>query len=147
MLREFLCGRSGTGPRKVFTGQWPENRFPIDSSPWKPVSALKLLGYTVGKKGWAQQDRRDFLQYFVEAHLPRRVTELFGNEYAHPSSDDRILKVAWLLSANIRNFSLMSHGDYAVAIEDWRDDLDFIWRIYGAHRPGCRSRWPRRTPS
>ncbi|TGN60502.1 hypothetical protein E4L95_10570 [Paracoccus liaowanqingii] len=132
----------------TYDGAWPERRFPVrlDATGFRPQSALKMLGYTVGRtNGWSRQDRQEFLQYFVEAHLPRQVIAVFKDEYGPPGSDHRLLRTANLLAANVRNFTRNDPDRYDDAIEDWQEDLAFLWTMYGSARSSVRGRWPRTT--
>lgn len=127
---------------------WPKNRFPVkeaglNTADWREKSALKLLGYTVGvTNGWSVEDRHDFLRYFIEAHLPLRVAELFGNEYGQPLSERRVIKIVSLLKSNISNATRHDAERYASAIDDWRTDLAYLRQIYGTAFPGLSRVWP-----
>ena len=127
---------------------WPKIRYPIKESglntaEWREKSALKLFGYTVGvTNGWSVEDRHDFLRYFIEAHLPLRVAELFGNEYGQPMSERRVAKVVSLLKATISNATRNDEERYASAINDWRTDLAYLRRIYHTAFPALSRVWP-----
>lgn len=147
-LTAILHPPQPAAPRPRDFTVWPARRFPVQEGDlrrgdWHEQSALKLLGYTVGAtKGWAQQDRQDFLRYFMEAQLPLRVAEVFGNAYGTPLSDMRLAKVVALLKSAIQR-SLRNDPDrYAVAIEHWSDDLTFLRQVYGSGRPWLSVAWP-----
>lgn len=98
---------------------------------FRPESALRMFGYTVGKtNGWPRQKRHKFLTDFMEKSLPSVVEREFGDEYGEPLTTTRLRKVAHVISSNC---SLRMRNDprkYAKAISDWKEDLDFLKREY-----------------
>lgn len=98
---------------------------------FRPQSALKMFGYTVGvTDGWRQSDREAFLSDFMEMNLPAVVEATFDDEYGTPMSAKRLRKIANVIASNA---SLRARNDpnrYRVAIEQWESDLEFLRRKY-----------------
>ncbi len=126
-------------PRPVWN--WPViNQPPSGGSggftgTFRDFSALKLFGYTVGKKGrdegWSDHRRRAFLSDFMELSLPAIVKKTFGEEYGEPMSTTRLHKVANLIAALANNTARKSNaGSYEQAITDWEADLAFLKATY-----------------
>jgi hypothetical protein len=98
---------------------------------FQPFSALKVFGYTTGKKaGWPTTVRRQFLSDFMEKDLPPLVLDLFGDEYGAPLSTTRLRKVANVISSNCGLRLRADSERYRQAIDDWVEDLDFLKSKY-----------------
>ena len=98
---------------------------------FRAFSILKMFGYTVGKSaGWNPVKRQEFLSDFMELALPVSALEIFGSEYGNPMSTTRLRGVANLLANNC-GLRMRSNPDrYQHAIEDWKDDLEFLKKKY-----------------
>jgi hypothetical protein len=103
------------------------------------VSALKLLGYSVGKNGLNVAERKEFLKRFLTKPLPSIVSELFGDTWANPGSEERLRKMADTISSNCKNFKRNDATRYRVAIEDW--EFDLAWLKNSFYKRG-RFPWP-----
>lgn len=117
----------------------------FDGDP-RDFSALKMFGYTVGKKGrnqgWTEQKRRKFLSDFMEMALPPSVRKHFGDEYGEPLSTTRLRKVANVIASNASNFARRQDPAFDQAIDDWEADLAFLEDKY-YHGKGLKFRpWP-----
>lgn len=122
----------------VPTWSWPIVNMPPDGTSIGPFnaefrgfSALKMFGYTVGKTdGWTSAKRQKFLGAFMESKLPAEVQEIFGDEYGAPLSSQRLRKMANVIASNASNFYRNDAARYAVAIDDWEEDLQFLKNKY-----------------
>jgi hypothetical protein len=97
----------------------------------RDFSALKLLGYSVGKSaGWSQDKRRRFLSNFMEKELPALVNNHLGDDYGLPSSPIRLRKVSNGIAGNSGLFIKNDPAKYKYAINDWLEDLEFLKARY-----------------
>lgn len=101
------------------------------------VSALKLLGYSVGKNGLSVEDRKELLEQFLTGPLPSIVNKLFGDEWDSPGSEVRLKKMADTISTNCKNFKRNDADKYNTAIKDWETDLAWLKKKFYK-----RSRFP-----
>lgn len=103
-------------------------------------SGLWLCGYRVGKtNGLADQERQDFLDYFLREALPPVVSAYHGDQYGEPGSEERLRKMANVLAANCRNFRRNDADRYQHAISDYERDLSYLKETY--YRAGMFP-WP-----
>lgn len=99
----------------------------FDNGDFKQFSALKMFGYTVGKKdGWSAGKRTQFLADFMTCVLPPDVERVFGDEYGAPMSAARLRKVANVIASNCSNFMRNDAERYRVAISQWKADLEYL---------------------
>ena len=114
----------------------------------REYSALKMFGYTVGKtEGWPQHKREAFLRDFMAMPLPPIVKATFGDEYGAPLTTTRLRKIANVIASNATNFFRNDATRYAVAIAEWEEDLDFLYRVfYIGMRLGFEP-WPSTRPA
>jgi hypothetical protein len=126
----------GRGPKPKWI--WPEievggkgGEIGLDGE-WRPFSALKLFGYTVGKTaGWSTKKRRAFLSDFMEMDLPESVERYFDDEYGSPLTTTRLRKVAMVISSNLKNrLRQRNSQQYAETISDWTENLNFLKEKY-----------------
>ena len=103
------------------------------------VSALKLLGYSVGTNGLGVTERKELLERFFTGQLPSIVNELFGDAWGNPGSEERLKKMADTISSNCKNFKRNDASRYRVAIEDWESDLSWLRKNF--YKKG-RFPWP-----
>lgn len=133
----FASPPAATGP--VFG--WKIDRLPdqlssgsSDKEAAKPISALKMFGYTVGKKGreqgWTEVERRKFLSDFMEMDLPLVVHAYYGDEYGEPMSIKRLQKIANVIAAHGTNFARRGDPAFNQSIADWEADLAFLKAKY-----------------
>tara|TARA_Y100000817_G_C16810398_1_gene523997 strand:- start:208 stop:1200 length:993 start_codon:yes stop_codon:yes gene_type:complete len=104
-----------------------------NSTDWKQESVLKIHGYTVGKSrdAWHKDKRQRLLDDVMRKQLPSYVTDLFGDEYGEPMTAKRLQKLAWLLHHNAQRFLQQRNSErYAVAIEDYEEDLEFLFQTF-----------------
>ena len=95
------------------------------------ISALKMLGYTVGKtNGLPPAKRRDFLDRFFRSELPGSVEKYFPGEYGTPGSEKRLRKTANVIAAHTRNAKRNDREKLIFAIEDWEKDLEYLKTTY-----------------
>lgn len=103
----------------------------LDSADFRAFSALKMFGYTVGKKNpMPVSTRRSLLSDFMERDLPPIVEKLFGDEYGDPMSATRLRKIATHM-ANMASLAWRRNPQSnRHAISDWEDDLQFLKTNY-----------------
>tara|TARA_Y100000588_G_C14121106_1_gene867335 strand:- start:40 stop:1173 length:1134 start_codon:yes stop_codon:yes gene_type:complete len=122
------------------TDKRPEWKWPIVVSgspiidgkslyPYRSYSFLKLFGYSVGKKGWSDEKRQDFLSDFMEKTPPSKFTQYFDEDYGEPCSEIRLKKIIDLLNSFIISRENASKN-YKNAIEDWSSDITFLKKKY-----------------
>lgn len=122
------------GPRRNRPRTWPWPTTEISRGRGKfnaefahEESALHRCGYVVGTaKGMALRDRHRFLNYFFEGPLPAFVERVYGDDYGSPDSEKRLHKMANVIAANCRNFKRIDARRFAVAIESWELDLEYL---------------------
>jgi hypothetical protein len=114
----------------------------------REYSALKMFGYTVGKTdGWPQRHRQAFLRDFMTMPLPPIVKATFGNEYGAPMTITRLRKVANVIATNATNFYRNDPTRFAVAIANWEEDLDFLYREFYIGKRLAFDPWPSTRPA
>ena len=103
-----------------------------DDGLWRPFSALKLFGYTVGKTaGWPPKKRKNFLSDFMEMDLPESVERYFGDEYGSPLTSTRLRKMAYVIANNASSrLRQKDQKRWTASISDWTDDLNFLKEKY-----------------
>jgi hypothetical protein len=139
------------GPPAVPAWKWPVIETADSTggpfrSVFSPFSALKMFGYTVGKKdGWPQYRREAFLSDFMRMALPPIVAATFGSEYGAPMTTTRLRKVANLIATNASNFYRNDPRRYQVAIADWESDLAYLKREFYLGAGLSFQPWPAST--
>lgn len=135
------------------TWSWPVIHTPPDggtggfTGTFREYSALKMFGYTVGKKeGWPQTKRQRFLANFMEMELPPIVAATFGDDYGRPLSATRLRKMANVIASNASNFYRNDPVRYQAAIEDWEADLEFLKFKYYIGKGLAFEPWPASRP-
>ncbi|MCF8003530.1 MAG: hypothetical protein K9L32_04860 [Chromatiaceae bacterium] len=107
------------------------------------VSALKMLGYTVGKQGMTDKERRQFLDQFFRGVLPPQVVKHFGEKYGEPGTEERLKKMANLIAGVLRARKSHDRKRYRIAISHWETDLEYLKHNY--YRSGSFP-WPQLEP-
>ncbi|QEG00166.1 hypothetical protein Mal15_42350 [Stieleria maiorica] len=105
-------------------------------------SPIYKMGYRVGRQGLTPSARRKLLSDAFTGDLPFVQSASYMKEWGRSGSGKRLRKLARLLAANIHNANNRSGADsYQEAIEDWRDDLEWLKTKYysGVHHFD----WPR----
>jgi hypothetical protein len=105
------------------------------------ISGLKICGYTVGVQGMRKPERKRFLEHFFKNALPSAVSQVHGDDYGQPESGTRLKKMANVIAAHARNFAMNDAVVYRQAIQDWREDLQFLKDSYYMP-PANRFPWP-----
>jgi hypothetical protein len=104
---------------------------PLKGLAWREHGMLDFLGYHVGKTHPTSQDmRRCILDYAFEYHLPPLNDPNYFLEWGKPRTPQRLNKLANTLAALTRNAKRRDEASYAVAIDDWEDDLDLLHNRY-----------------
>ena len=104
---------------------------PLKGIAWREHGMLEFLEYHVGKTHPTPRDmRRCILDYAFECHLPPLHDPNYFSEWGNPRTTQRLNKLANTLAALARNAKRHDEASYAVAINDWEDDLDFLHNRY-----------------
>jgi hypothetical protein len=106
------------------------------------LGVLKHLGYKVGKYGGTNTaERRKTLDKVFWARLvPSPGNAAYVSEWGSPGSGTRLHKMANCLASFARTAKHRRAGDLSVAIREWEDDLDYLYRTYYVTRQGFE--WP-----
>ncbi|WP_145218989.1 hypothetical protein [Planctomycetes bacterium TBK1r] len=101
------------------------------------ASPIHKLGYRVGKQGVSTSTRRTILSNAFTGEIPFIKSDSYMKEWGGPRTSKRLRRIAQLLASNINNCAKRANSmSYQEAIEDWRDDLEWLKRNYynGVHR-------------
>ena len=110
------------------------------------ISALKMLGYTVGKtEGLPDRERKEFLYTFFLRKLPGLVEKHFPGQYGGPGSEQRLRKMANVIASNTINFKLHDSAKFSYAIDDWEEHLAYLMKTFYDKGPH-RFPWPSNEP-
>ena len=92
---------------------------------------LDFLGYHVGKTNPTSPEiRESILEYAFECHLPPLNDPHYVLEWGKPHTAHRLYKLANTLAALTRNAKRHDELSYAVAIDDWENDLGLLHNRY-----------------
>lgn len=98
---------------------------------WPSSGMLDALGYHVGKvRGVDEPQRRRTLCFLFEEHLPLVFDTTYTTAWGAPKSSTRLRKLAETIAALVRNAKRNPGRDYSTAIEEWEQDLAFLWTRY-----------------
>lgn len=98
---------------------------------WHDVGLLKVSGYAVGcKEGKSTRERRGILNWiFLQDELRDIDDPSYAKQWGDPKSATRLKKLADSLAAFARN-AQRSPNDMRVAIQEWKDDLDYLYHTF-----------------
>lgn len=103
------------------------------------VGMLKHLGYSVGKSGLDEKDRREVLRHVFNSQLPKVVSISYTEEWGSPKSRERLQKMANSIATFCRNEKRKSKPS-RLAISDWEDDLAWLRKTFYSGR--FMFQWP-----
>ncbi|MBK3465465.1 hypothetical protein [Pseudomonas sp. MF6776] len=115
--------------------KWPSTDAPASLSElvqvgWIKAGLLSHFGYHVGMSGQPSAMRTRILDKLFVATLAIDYFEKsYLSEWAKPSSLERLMKMARTIAALCRN-AKRSPGNFAQAIYDWEEDLEYLHRTY-----------------
>ena len=94
---------------------------------------LSLLGYHVGETlSLHPSIRESILEYAFHHHLPPIADVPYFQEWGEPGSAGRLEKLANTLAALARNAKRRDAAALARAIDEWEQDLMFLYEQYYA---------------
>lgn len=122
---------------------WPEIGFegPPSGSDFEQVdeSPLFKLGYRVGThKGRTASERHELLSKAFQNPLPLDDSMEYMQAWAEPGTRLRLQRIAWHIAMLVRAHSKIRSN--VVAVEQWKSDLDWLYRNYFSHL--MRFLWP-----
>jgi len=126
---------------------WPSTRAPrglgaIDSAGWLKEGMLSFMGYRVGStNGMEVDERQQLLAAIFDGPLPPVFPRRYMAEWSRPSAPGRLRKMAETLAAFARNGKRRDDAAMDQAVEDWEEDLDFLFHEFYRGRFGFA--WPR----
>ena len=88
---------------------------------------LSYLGYHVGKSGKSRHLRRHILLEVFGRELPPVNSLSYVAEWWQPESAHRLKKMAETIAALARNAERRNNESLRSAIENWEEDLDFLY--------------------
>lgn len=115
--------------------KWPTTDIPtgLESflpNGWQETGLLSSSGYTVGKLGATEADRKLILSKLVEQDIKAvNFKSSYIKTWGDTNSLDRLLKIARTIAVLCRN-AKGSPNDFKKAIEDWESDLLFLKNKY-----------------
>jgi hypothetical protein len=125
---------------------WPSTEAPKGSGhfathTWKSEGMLAYLGYHVGSTSELRaDDRRLLLTRFFGMYLPPLNGPRYLAEWDVPTSPGRLQKMAECIAAFTRNAKRRRNAVFQLAIEQWEDDLNFLYQAFYVGR--FRFDWP-----
>jgi hypothetical protein len=125
---------------------WPSIEAPhgngrFTASTWKSEGMLAYLGYHVGTTSDLQSDnRRLLLTRLFNMPLPPLNGPSYLAEWDVPNTPGRLQKMAECIAAFTRNAKRRRNPVLHLAIEQWEDDLRFLYRAFYVGR--FRFDWP-----
>jgi len=90
------------------------------------VGVLRYVGYTVGVTGHGRSDRHQILQRVFECELPLVKSAEYMAEWGRPNSTTRLKKIADSIVYFCHNAMGRQRANMRRAIENYRDDLDWL---------------------
>lgn len=113
----------------------------INTSRWLKEGMFKFMGYHVGEtEGLIQRRRQEILSEIFNGELPPVFPKSYLNEWGDPKSPVRLRKMAETIAAFIRNAKRRRDAGMARSINDWSEDLRFLYLEYYLEKFGFG--WP-----
>jgi len=91
---------------------------------------LSFIGYRVGRNGTPQNIRHQLLDCVFHNELPNVDSPEYMEEWDEPRTANRLKKLAESMAAFTRNAKRKMNSDYSIAVEEWEDDLEYLYRKY-----------------
>jgi len=119
-------------PTTLIIPRGPDGEHFDDSVLLRDSSGLAMCGYRTGKtNGLGEKARRNLLTKFMTSQLNPRIEEVYGDEYGHPKTMKRLMKVAHTLASLCKLMKRKENAyGYRFAIEHYEDDLDFLYHYF-----------------
>jgi len=114
----------------------------MNNSSLPQVGLLRYVGYTVGMKGQVRSGRQQILKRVFERELPVVQSEDYMAEWGSPNTAARLKKIADSISTFYHNAIGKQRANMQRAIENYRDDLDWLKKTYYDGRFDRYFRWP-----
>lgn len=139
--REALLGIGADG------FPWPSTKADggsrnLSPDKWLNEGMLSFMGYHVGAtNGKESAERQRILAAIFDGPLPPAFSRPYMIEWSRPGTPARLQKMAETIAALARNAKRRADVGMEGAIEDWEDDLDFLFRAF--YRGRFRFGWPR----
>ncbi len=111
---------------------------------WLKLGFLRGLGYSVGRSGGLEEERRQLLaQASRMRRLPAAFPSWYRDEWGRSSSSLRLQKLVQTIAALCRNAKrrLQHNMEMEMAIGEWDDDLDWLRVTYFEGR--YQFEWPK----
>jgi hypothetical protein len=111
---------------------WPstetqDGNYALDAEVFKhDTSPLSAMGYRVGMKGPADEDRQSILERAYMGTIPPVNNADYMTRWARPQTAQRLQRMAELLAANIRNQKKRGAAASQLAILEWERDLAYL---------------------
>ncbi|MGE5563622.1 MAG: hypothetical protein ACM3ZV_10005 [Bacillota bacterium] len=114
----------------------------LKSGDWHVIGMLSYLGYRVGAaQGEKPGVRHQILDTCFSCDLPPINGPAYLAEWGAPATASRLKKLAHELASFIRNAKRKRSANLSVAIDDWEEDLSYLYETYYVRRFGFS--WPR----
>jgi hypothetical protein len=126
---------------------WPSTRADggsggLKTDSWLQEGMLKFMGYVVGEvNGKHRDERQRLLSVIFDGPLPPVLPRIHMAEWSRPGTPARLKKIAESLAAFARNAKRRRDANMATAIQDWEEDLEFLFHHY--YRGQFNFGWPR----
>lgn len=105
--------------------------YATDERTWREAGILSLSGYRVGKtRGLRPDQRRRILNWLVLKDDLRDVEDRdYAAEWGEPQTSERLKKIVDSIATFARDRK-DDPRDYRMAIEHWKDDLEYLRRTF-----------------
>lgn len=108
---------------------------------WNEEGILRYLGYRVGStQGEAAATRRRILDAAFSGELPPVNGFTYLQSWGPPVSAMRLKRLANEIARFVRHAKSKRSADMSSAIDDWEDDLDYLYMTYYVRNFGFS--WP-----
>jgi hypothetical protein len=120
--------------------QWPTTEAPegpgqLDDSYFQyQQGLLGFIGYRVGASGVGATQRQDLLDSVYLGPLPLLNSKDYMAEWGHPSTGNRLKKIAESIAAFARNAKRRDDQRMSTAIAEWEADLNYLKATYYVSR-------------
>ena len=104
---------------------------------------LAFMEYHVGRtNGEPEGVRRAILSRVFEGTLPPAFPKAYMEEWGRNGLVERLQKMALTIAAFVRNVKRRRSGDFADAIRDWENDLEWLRKTYYVKKFRFALGWP-----
>ena len=126
---------------------WPETAAIPGEGPltgtvdWPSKGMLKFLGYSTGKSGPSEAERRAILDDAFSGPLPNVIDAEYTRSFGSPRSAIRLKRIAHSIASFAKNAKRKADSGLRQAIDDWEGDLEYLRITY--YRGRFDFPWPR----